>query len=256
MSVYEALPGRMPSLYEMGLPIVETGDKWHVDVGQKVPLNRDRNNVKPAYLRAVRTLVLNDMHDRLTEMMRTRCGSAKPVPIRPVRRKPSTGSGPSVWREAGRLRPNRSRGEQEMGSMGGTVVHGGMMNAQEWKNAKEAGAIEPAGRLCPTPKPYSDDPNAPPVTVVPESEWTEGMKNIVAYAKVLAKELMGVDLAVRVVDTTNNSLPATETGIWTSISMPLAREVVRSRRDRGSGRTPDPRIRPPVFRRPSFLGIP
>ena len=88
-------------------------------------------------------------------------------------------------------------------SLGGTVVHGAMMNAQEWENAKEAGAIEPAGRLCPSPKPYSDDPNAPPVTVVPESEWTEGMRNIVTYAMLLAKELMGVDLAVQVVDTTN-----------------------------------------------------
>ncbi len=36
-------------------------------MAQKVPLNRDRNNVKPAYLKAVRTLVLNAMHERLTE---------------------------------------------------------------------------------------------------------------------------------------------------------------------------------------------
>ena len=47
VGIYEALPGEVPSLYEMGLPVVETGDKWHVNVGQKVPLNRDRDNVKP-----------------------------------------------------------------------------------------------------------------------------------------------------------------------------------------------------------------
>ncbi len=67
LSIYEPLPGEVPSLYEMGLPIVETGDKWHVSVGQKVPLNRDRDNVRPPYLRAVRTLVLNEMKDRLQE---------------------------------------------------------------------------------------------------------------------------------------------------------------------------------------------
>ena len=39
--------------------------------------------------------------------------------------------------------------------------------------------------------------------VVPESEWFEGMGNIAAYTVFLAKELMGVGLAVRVVDTTN-----------------------------------------------------
>src|SRR5438552_484616 len=40
VSIFEALPGEVPSLYEMGLPVVETGDKWHVNIGQKVPLNR------------------------------------------------------------------------------------------------------------------------------------------------------------------------------------------------------------------------
>lgn len=67
VSLYEPLPGEVPALYEMGLPIVETSDRWHVSIGQKVPLNRDRNNVKPAYLKTVRTLVLNEMLDRLTQ---------------------------------------------------------------------------------------------------------------------------------------------------------------------------------------------
>ena len=49
VSIYEPLPGEVPSLYEMGLPVVETGDKWHVNISQKVPLNRDRDNVRPAY---------------------------------------------------------------------------------------------------------------------------------------------------------------------------------------------------------------
>src|SRR5205823_167117 len=44
INVFEAVAGEVPSLYEMGLPIVETGDKWHINIGQKVPLNRDRNN--------------------------------------------------------------------------------------------------------------------------------------------------------------------------------------------------------------------
>ena len=57
MSLYEPLPGEVASLYEMGLPIVCTEDKWHVSVGQKIPLNKDRNNVPPRYLKAVRTLV-------------------------------------------------------------------------------------------------------------------------------------------------------------------------------------------------------
>ena len=66
VGIYEPLPGEVPSLYEMGLPVVETGDKWHVNIGQKVPLNRDRDNVRPAYLQAVRVAVLNAAYDLLT----------------------------------------------------------------------------------------------------------------------------------------------------------------------------------------------
>src|SRR5262249_20229300 len=40
VSLYEPLPGEVAALYEMGLPIVETGDRWSANVGQKVPLNR------------------------------------------------------------------------------------------------------------------------------------------------------------------------------------------------------------------------
>ena len=205
VSVHESLPGETPSLYEMGLPVVETSDKWHIDVGQKIPLNRDRGNVRPSFLRAVRTLVLNAMNDQLT------ADDANDVWVRQASSDPAC-SADAIKRvldlRFGEKRaaydPNDPKANKKWISLGGTIVHGGMMDAQECKNAKAAGAIEPAGRLCPTPKPYSDDPDAPPVTVIPENEWTEGMRNIVAYAKFLAKELMGVDLAVQIVDTHNN----------------------------------------------------
>lgn len=66
VSIFEVLPSETPTLYEMGLPVVETGDKWHVNIGQKVPLNRDRDNVRPAFLQPVRVAVLNAAFDLLT----------------------------------------------------------------------------------------------------------------------------------------------------------------------------------------------
>ncbi len=63
--VYEPAEGETAMLYEMGIPVVETGDRFHVDVQQKVPLNMDRDNVTPAYLRTIRVAVLNALHDRL-----------------------------------------------------------------------------------------------------------------------------------------------------------------------------------------------
>ncbi|MBI3466446.1 MAG: hypothetical protein HY000_25820 [Planctomycetes bacterium] len=62
VEIYEPASGETAMLYELGIPVVETGDKWHYNVLQKVPLNGDRDNVTPAYLRDLRTFVYNHMH--------------------------------------------------------------------------------------------------------------------------------------------------------------------------------------------------
>jgi hypothetical protein len=203
VGVYEALPGETPSLYEMGLPVVETGDRWHVNVGQKVPLNRDRDNVKPAYLQAVRVAVLNAAFDLLTTEEEATAGWCK-----------LAGSDPRCSDEAikhlVRLRfgekvaapdPSDTEAMKRFQSQGGTIVVG--LSKGEWANVRRSGAVLPAGQICPSPKPYSDDPNAEGVTIIPEEKWSEGMKNIAAYARFLAKELMDVSLVVSVVHTTN-----------------------------------------------------
>jgi hypothetical protein len=207
VSVYEARPGEVPSLYEMGLPVVETGDKWHVSVGQKVPLNRDRDNVKPSFLRTVRTLVLNETHDRLTEE------DANAVWVRQASSDPDCSVeaiGEVLDLRFGEKRaaydPTDPEANKAWVARGGTLVYGSMLSGQEWRKAKEAGAIQPAGRLCPTAKPYSQDPDADPADLVPEANWTDAIKNIAAYARFLAEELMGVKLAVSVVRTANNFL--------------------------------------------------
>jgi len=67
VNLYERLPGEVAMIYEMGIPIVELGDdKWHVNVMQKVPLSRDRDNVNPGYLRKIRQGVLNAKFGELT----------------------------------------------------------------------------------------------------------------------------------------------------------------------------------------------
>jgi hypothetical protein len=58
VEVYEPEQGETAMLYELGVPVVETGDRNDVNILQKVPLNVNRDNVPPAYLRTVRTLLL------------------------------------------------------------------------------------------------------------------------------------------------------------------------------------------------------
>jgi hypothetical protein len=204
VGVYEALAGEVPSLYEMGLPVVETGDRWHVSVGQKVPLSRDRDNVKPGFLQAVRVAVLNAAYDLLAAEEEATAGWCK-----------LAGSDPRCSDEAIkhliRLRfgeqvaspdPSDTEAMKRFQSQGGTIVVG--LSKGEWANVRRSGAVLPAGQICPTAKPYSDDPDADPVTILPEEKWTEGMKNLAGYAVFLARELMQVSLTVSVVHTTNN----------------------------------------------------
>jgi hypothetical protein len=48
MAICEPLLGESAAIYELGIPLVEVGDGYHVDVLQKFPLTFDRTNVPPA----------------------------------------------------------------------------------------------------------------------------------------------------------------------------------------------------------------
>jgi hypothetical protein len=207
IGVFEVLAGETASLYELGLPVVGTNDKWHVNVAQKCPLNKDRDNVPPRYLKAVRTLVLNAMYDRLTE------ADANEDWVRQA--SSSQDCSPDAIRKVLTLRfgdkfaafdPNDKEAGKNFVAQGGKLVYGPMMSPQEWENAKKAGAIRPAGKVCPTPKPYSQDPDAKNVTVIPPQKWTPGMKAIADYAVFLGRELMDVAIKVSFVNTTSNFL--------------------------------------------------
>lgn len=66
VNVYEPLAGEEAMIFELGIPVVKTGDVFHVDVRQKVPLSVDRNNVTPKYLKRLRAATLDATYARLT----------------------------------------------------------------------------------------------------------------------------------------------------------------------------------------------
>ena len=204
VSLYEPLPGEVAHLYEMGLPIVDSSDKWHVNVHQKVPLNKDRNNVPPRFLKAVRTIVLNEMLNSLTE------DDANADWVRQASSDPNCSE--EAIKKVLSLRfgdkfagfdPNDKEAGKNFVAQGGTLVYGPMLSPQEWANAKKAGAIEPASKICPTPKPYGKEADGKNVTIIPPDKWTPGMKSVADYAVFLGQELMQVPVTVTFVNTTN-----------------------------------------------------
>ncbi len=202
--VYETKDNEPASVYELGVPVVATGDKYHVDVCQKVPVNMDRDNVPPAFLSAVRVATLNATADKLSAGEATaawvqdatgdeRCNAAVVESVLTMR----------FGKDRVAYDPSDPEANALAVTKGYTVIHGGTLSAGQWANARASGAVLPAGQVTPSPKPYSTDPNAKPVKVLEQDDWSEDMRWVATLARMMAREMMGVRLSVRMVDTAN-----------------------------------------------------
>lgn len=198
VEVYAPADGETAAIYELGIPVVETGDKYHVNVLQKVPLNVDRDNVTPAYLRQLRTEVLNRVHEQLTE------GEASDTWVRDAA-SDERASSAAVTRvmdlRFGAQRvihdPSDQEGTKLAMSKGYTVIPPRALSKEEWANVRKYEAALPAGKVTPSPKPH--DPDGKPLARVPYDKWTEAMRRVVKYAKGLSWKLLGVTVDVDIV---------------------------------------------------------
>jgi len=187
--LYEPAEGETATIYEMGIPVVETGDRFHVDVQQKVLLNMDRDNVTPAYLRAIRVAVLNATHDRITgeDVVKTwvkeACSDDR-VDDAAVRRT----LGLRFGEDAVAYDPSDPEANKRSASEGRQVIYGGNLSGGEWENARRAGVLPPAGKVTPSEKPFSAEGR--PLNLIPESEWTDEMQRFAYLAKTMGRELL------------------------------------------------------------------
>ncbi len=197
INLYETLEGENASIYEMGIPVVETGDKFHIDIGQKVVLNMDRDGVPPSYLQTLRTLVFNESHKMISE---DDANSAWVRAATSDKRCEPEAVETAMDKRFGEKRvafdPSDPEANQRAAYEGYTVVHGGMLNGREWDNVKRDGAILPAGKVTPSPKPYSED--GTPMKCVDESKWKPHWKQFVEYAKRVAKAGINRDIGVQI----------------------------------------------------------
>lgn len=187
IKLYEPQKGEEATLFEMGIPVVATGDRWHVDVGQKIPQNTDRDNVSPTYLQTLRVGVLNHMHDRLTQAedatadwVRSAAGDDRVVAA-------AVGHVLDLRFGAERVGydPTDVEANKLAVSEGYTVVTGGSLSAAEWQQAKRAGAITRAGLVTPS-QPLNKEAAIP----LRREEITEGMRTVAAFCQALANEVL------------------------------------------------------------------
>lgn len=197
VTLHEVADDERPMLYEMGIPVVETGDRWHINVHQKVPLNSDRDNVTPAYLRAVRAEVLNHAHELLSNDDASEKWVSEALEDKRVTEKAVH---TALDKRFGKKRviydPSDPEGSKIAMSHGYTVIAPRSLSKKAWGAVKKFGAAQPAGQVTPSPKPFSDDPNAPQLKTLPEEEWTEEMRTTVDYATKVGEFLLGQPIRV------------------------------------------------------------
>jgi len=200
ISIYDTRNGEKACIYELGIPVVETGDKYHIDIGQKVPLNFNRDNVTPAYLRTVRTMVFNQTHTLIDKE------EANDSWVREATSDERCSTGAiktAVTHRFGKKSVAFDPGDPEANklavSKGYTVIPGRSLNKGEWNNIRQAqddgvSLALPSGRVTPSPKPFSED--GTPLKTLPEEKYTEGIKKFIKYARWLAKNLIDTDIFI------------------------------------------------------------
>lgn len=202
VTLYVPEPGETAMIYEMGIPVVENGDTWHYDIAMKVPLNMDRDNVKPAYLRTLRTLVLNETYQVITadDANATWAKEAiedprvDPEAVKSVIEK-------RFGDKAVIFDPSDHEANRIATAQGFTVIAPRTFSKEAWTNIRAAEILKPAGQVTPSPSAVASgmfSPTGTKVIEVDPAKWTAGQKLIVEYAEEVGRFLLGFEPTVRI----------------------------------------------------------
>lgn len=202
VSIHEVLAHETPFIYEMGIPVVEHDGRWHINVEQKIPLNVDRDNVTPAYLRALRRSVLDHTVDLIGRE------DANSVWVKDALPEASDEAVRSVidnrFGRAVIFDPSDTEANKRAVDAGYVLVHGRSLSKDEWAAVRRAEALKPAGQVLPSGIKF--DGNTPPIA---KSEWSPGLWTVANYAQALCQYALGVRCEVQYF-----SLPKTKKNRW------------------------------------------
>lgn len=197
--LYEPLEGETPSIYEIGIPVVEYDGHYHVDIQQKVPLSLDRNNVKPAYKKAIHRLVLDHTFDTLDSDTASSAWVAEALPTasdEAVRKVFSERFGD----KAVAFDPSNPEANKRAVEQGFSVVHGRSLPKDVWTRVKDLNLAPAAGKAIQTRPEWGDgEGESERDAAVPEDKITDGCRAVEDYAKRLSLALIGYEVTVRFV---------------------------------------------------------
>jgi hypothetical protein len=203
--LYEKNPDEVATIFEMGIPIVELGDdQWHVNVMQKVPLSRDRDNVNPSYLRKVRTGVLNVQFEQLKTADDIGATWVKEAMAgKKVSGEAITHVIKETYGENPITRSVSDIGSAKEGvSKGGQIIEGGAFSKEVWANIKSVvkddgkPLVQSSHDFAPT----NVSGSLPDSLVIQPKFYTPEMKAYSSLVDKLSKRLIGKLVTVSYID--------------------------------------------------------
>lgn len=209
VEVYEPLNGEAATIYEMGIPVVATGDRYHVNVMQKVPLNTDRDNVPPSYLRDVRAAVLNNMHKAMTADDAQAAWVTNALEDDKIEPEAVRSAFEGRFGERAVIHdPTDPEANKIAAEKGYTVVPGGALPRAAWRQVKSSEVALPAGKVTPSPNPNEGAEN---LKLMDPAHWPGYVRNVVDFAKAYATKLLALDedIEIRIVNDTTWPFAAT-----------------------------------------------
>ena len=208
--VYAPLSGEPPMLHELGMPVVETGDKWDVSIDQKTVLNMDRDNVTPGYLRDVRTLVVNAMHDQLDENDANATFVNEALADEQATPEAVKKALDLKFTEKHAIRdPNDHEANNNLVAGGYTLINGSQLTKDQWNNVKklpDETRPRPSGQIAPTKKAHFGPGGKD--TWVPREKWSPAMRAVVAFSAEICRELTGSRVEVSILSDITESWAA------------------------------------------------
>lgn len=206
-------PGMVPMatdaryLYEMGIPVVEIECEWDIDIGQRVPLNVDRDNVTPAFRRRLLAAVANEMAREIKDAAAGWVQEAIEAP-----EITADAMGAVLDKKYGQRRvmfdPSDPEANKRAVSEGYTVVHGRSLGSAASGNIRRFRSegidlLKPAGQVTPSTAGtwaarIEANPDAPVMDPIPEEQQGEHQKRAVAFIRRVGALVLGREFPVMI----------------------------------------------------------
>jgi hypothetical protein len=197
--VFEATLLAPAAIYEMGIPVAELDGPYRLDVGQKIPLTLDRENVREGFRRALATAAFNALHQRMNREDMNATWAKEAVENPDAKQEAVSDFVKARFGDkVVSFDPSDPEANKLATSGGYTVLPGGTFSAAAWENVRATGLVKPAGQVTPSARVWDgeNDPEAKDCPAIPECNWTAGMKEVASYAKLIAHAVLNVEISV------------------------------------------------------------